>query len=845
MPRRYDESCLAVYIYKPKRQQKALDLTESGIRETLKLNTVTKVTTDSEIIYDEGDTRPIRKDIILTIEAIITQGSDTQFSDSWEYGNERPTETDRIQPSLGNAQLPSNGIRGGNPINNKFVDTAAMITFFEEFLSTPGLVVDLAHFPAAITSVVPSVSNKEVDSAFSNQVSQGFLVDSFNGPKPINIAFTPLAGGNDFQLTWKVKYSVSLQSRFNYASGGDDQLFDFSSELRLDIDKDGDLEIIVAGTVYAPNPRALYAARNKLHIITAPKSTRFSVRQLQENAPQIPTPPLQEGDDPDSVYVDLFAQLNGFYKKTTFNVEKSGRSAKFSVTYTQVKSNSAMPLGVRDIEFSHEISSSLFGEDVFQGAGFTSWKSTFNGKIKIPHRFHAAYAWHVIFFILAEKTRKLKKFNYAGNVKTTAERLQSEFGYHQDPSGNGMFSKIKGIPTFIRLKHNVFKREVDFTIDYLVVCPLQFVMSATCLFERTNNDYYQRFLLPRNQDGSLANVYSPNRLSQQWLDWVNSTDPGAAFDPTSQGGANPLTTNREFHDNAGTQIVDGGHEINPFVPKGGTGDQINHPQIHSFVTTVIDPNELDPDYELNYPDQIRGMNFIPNPVHTQSLAAVDIFRPIASEQISPSPVEQTPSATNSAVNGLVSLEETVDPRFSWVKYEESYTVSVTHPTIPVEGLSEVDADWHSEPKLYKQYINNDGSGPLLPPEIPDPSAQTRHSFASNMKGLSSEGNPNHPEEEKPITRKTYALKGSRYYVTVRGYAIRVKYPIPIPTVISIAGHKAIKVGEGRSQITPSGLGGNSPLYTAAWEQTYTVDASLEDVDILKSIESTGASIFYS
>src|SRR5690606_8875358 len=102
---------------------------------------------------------------------------------------------------------------------------------------------------------------------------------------------------------------------------------DFSSELRMDIDKDGDLEIIVAGTIYAPNPRILYKARNELNIITSPLSTSFRNSDLNQTAPQIPT----EGQDYD--YTDVFAQVNGFYRTTTFNVEKTGRSAKFSVTY--------------------------------------------------------------------------------------------------------------------------------------------------------------------------------------------------------------------------------------------------------------------------------------------------------------------------------------------------------------------------------------------------------------------------------------------------------------------------------------------------------------------------------
>lgn len=848
MPRRYTESCLSVYIYKPKTQAKALDITQAGMRESLVLNTVTSVALDSEIVYDEGDTRAIRKDTILTLEALITQNKNSEFSDSWEYGNERPGESDRIQPPLGNQPLPSNEVRGGNFINNRNIDTAALQTFLTDYLSTQGLVVDLAHYPAAITSIIPSTSLTASPSTFTPQRTAGLLVDSYNGPKPISIQFIPLAGGNDFKLVWKVKFSTSLQSTENY--GNALQAWndvDVSSELRLDIDNEGDLEIIVAGTIYAPNPRALYAARDQLHILTAPMSRQFKGTTLQEIAPQ-----TVEVDDLEK-YQDLFAQVNGFEKKVTFNVEKSGRSAKFSITYSQIKSNSAYPLGIRDIDFEHEISSSLFGENVMEGSGFTSWKSVFSGKMKIPHRFNANYAWFVIFHLIAEKTRKLKKFSKGASVSEAAAEMRKIFNEksYGGMNTNETLSKITGIPTFIRLKHRHFKREVEFTIEYLVVCPLQHVFEATCLFERVNNDYYTR-MLNANPDGTLPTNYRPKKLSQQWMDWMVSVNPDYGFDPTSMDADNPFAGRKEFRDNAGTEIVDGGHEINPFLP--GTGR--NRRQIHSFVTRTIDPNETDPDYYPEYPgdtiDSIKTFFNVPKPAKIQSLAGIGFFGTTESNMISGDPYQQPMGGTNLNSDYAVRYDETLDPRFTWVKYNETYTVHTTHPTIPTEGLSSVDSSWHSEKKLYREYINgatdeelasnpDTVKPPVVPSLVPDPSAATSVAQAS---GMHAGGSTGHPEEEGSIQRKTYALKGSRYYVTVRGHAVRVKYPIACPTVISIAGKPAIKVGEGRFMVSPQGTSGDNPVYVAAWEQTYTVDKSLDGVDLLSAIESTGASVFY-
>jgi hypothetical protein len=797
---------------------------------------------DTEIIYDEGDTRPIRKDIFLTLEAIIVQNKDSEFGDSWEYGNER-IEPDRVQPSLGNIESTSSDSRGGNPINNRFIDTAAMITFFNEYLSTPGLVVDLGHYPSEVTSIVPSMSVNQMPGS-SGPRTKGYLVDSFNGPKPLSINIKPLPGGNDFLLTWKVKFSVSPAAGFNFAYSG--QNFDISSELRLDIDQDGDLQVIVAGTIYAANPAELYNARKALTIVMTPLERQFRTTDLEQLSPQNIPP------DSTAQFTNLFAQVNGFTRDITFNIEKSGRSAKFSVNYKQIKSNSALPLGVRSIDFDHEIQSSLFSEEIFEGAGFTTWKSSFTGKMKIPHRFNANYAWFVIFYLIAQKTRKLGKFSSVDAPPTSSALTDIFTNAKGELDSEKVLTNIRGLPTYIRLKHKHFAREVEFAIDYLIVAPLQYVISASCVFERINNDYYKRFVLPRTEDGALSPNYRPAKLSQQWLDWTASMLSENAFDPTSITGQNPFRSNSKFIDNAGTEIVDTGHEINPFVAKGGIG---NSDQKFLLISQVIDPNEDDPDYD----DSFNSFYPLPNPNGYQPITSNSPGDTIDLEDIDPANYnnifrrqagQNYPTGVSNNPVALAVPSESIDPRFSWIKFEESYEVSVTHHTIPTESLTNVDYKAHSEPELYRDFINSaeypSVSDPAGVQNIPDITAETRHVFASGLKGAETNVSP--PPEPivntSDVVRKTYAAKASRYYVTVRGYALRVKYPIAIPTVISIAGAPAIKVGLGRSKITPSGLNGNMPLYLATWEQTYTVDSDISEADILSTIESTGASVHY-
>ena len=96
-----------------------------------------------------------------------------------------------------------------------------------------------------------------------------------------------------------------------------------------------------------------------------------------------------------------------------------------------------------------------------------------------------------------------------------------------------------------------------------------------------------------------------------------------------------------------------------------------------------------------------------------------------------------------------------------------------------------------------------------------------------------------------IKRKTYAIAPQRYYLKVKGVAVRAKYKIPIPAVITIAGEKAVRVGNGRfKHKCITGSEADTPYYMAMWEQTYTVDKTVTAQDIMDSIHDTGASAVY-
>lgn len=845
---RQDENVLGIYIYKLNTQKRIENLIiPDDIREGICLKTVTGVKLDTELQYDEGDTRVIRKDTTVTIEAIVNQNAITTLDTFREvYGTGAGKESTFAGPNI-TGPVTSNIIRGGSKFNNVNLDTNGLITYLTAFLSTQGLVIDLSNYPGPVRNVIPSSSI-----AGTTPLEKGWLVDTYNGPKPLSLQIEPLPGGNDFRMVWKVKYSISGKEYYAIYAGFN---YDISSELRIDVDEEGDLQIVVAGTIYAATPKDLYAGRNQVFVDILAKD----VKRL-----------VPDDDNEGSKWVDKWTQKNGFNIKSSFNIEKNGRTAKFSITYTHVKSNSAYPLGIRRIDFKHTLQSSLFGEQM-QGGGMVTWLNSFNGKIRIPHRFNAGYGWYVLWYLIAERTRKLKSFAITKKSKNpVADAITSEINKKATTDETEARSAIKAICTKVKLTHDVFNRELAFDLDYLVVCPLNYVFSATCFFERLNNDYYRRYSMPITEDGQLNKDYRPAELSKQWQTWNKSKHPSWGFDPElpekyRQG--NPELT--DMHDNTGINVIESASEIDPFDK--GEGRFNKELQKHSFVVEVTDPREKDPDYwtpGLGIDDATQSYT-VPSPgkMNPQKITSTRYINPADNKNtIGATSKPQYAENVNTNENFLEIVEDKIDPRFSWIKFEEEYHVSETHPTIPVEGLNGADVSWHGEEKLYRQFVNNPETNvfenfntiapPDVPASIPDPAGETEHRLASGMYaaslgsdpnnpgGLLTAYDPNHPEAGNPMTRKTYALKGSRYFVTVKGQAIRAQYPISIPTVISIAGAPAIKVGNGKSMLKPMGLQGTTPIYAAAWEQTYTVDKSLLNEDILTKIESTGASILY-
>jgi hypothetical protein len=784
---------------------------ESYFEEYVILRTITKCNASRELVYDEGDNRILYHNYTVEIEAILTSDQD--------YG-----------PFITLAEEV-----GDPPVFSQILERIS------NFLANQGIAINFSKFPTSIRNLVPG--NEDNIDPQGNRVGytgyHGWLFDNFNGPKVDAVRMEHMVGEGAVRLNWTLRFKTF---HTDTPIVSEPLLPKISSELRMDIDQDGDIAIFVDGTVYADSIQALYRARDVLDITIQPtKKEEITVRSRG----QLLTP-------------EKFAMVNGFHKTVKFNVEKNGRSARFSVVYTQVKSNNAFPLGIRNIEFTQSIESSLQGGSVYSGKGFQSWKMSFKGKVTLPPRMNPEYAWYVFHLLLQQQMRNTlitfdSKVWKADNNQLVTQELEVD---------GRIIAKRKYarcLPLKLKITHSHYSRELSFEVDYVVLCPISYILAVSCILNRVNNDYQRRLNQnPLNLPGQ--DNYKPLRLSEQWWLWNRSIDPSYGFDPESPDAYNPYSSNRPHRDVSGTEIFDTGHRYDPYK---ALEDQAR--QKHILITTVFDPNEFDKVYQTKDTSDASQSGYYKSDIPGNFGSAL--------EQTSQTTGSNAPVSTQpnnwkgippfSPISLLTnSRGETpeFDPKMTWIKYEQDYEIIESNGSIPVEGLSQIDQTFYQNKTLQERYANPDPSTYALT-DMPNQEVGTKfHGRTSNTKRDSqnnitgyddislSEWNEITDEDVKAnsnvVFRKTYAASPTRYFIVVRGVAMRVKYKIPMPQVISIAGAPAIRVGEGRFRHKNVAPDADLPVYMAMWEQTYTVDKTIVSEDILSSIVDTGASMLY-
>ncbi len=786
------------------------------------LNVVTSVNIDRALIYDEGESLITYNEHVVTISAVLTE--DMIFGAYIDGDN--------------------------NPSTRSFNDKLERIY---NFLSSQGLAINFGAYPGPIRKLLPDDANNTpvhgTDDYAEYTKRSGWLIDSHNGPKPLEINMETLPGQSAVKLTWKVKYKTANDPLHQTSDTMSLTVPKISNEIRMDIGEDGDLRVLVSGTIYADSLVDIYKARDWI--------------EIQWSADSEKIPGSGNVADPNFLGKDVWAIVNGFKKSVTFNIDKTGRSAKFQIIYSQLKTNNALPYYLRDISFEQSLESNLISKGL--DAGFQMWKNNYKIKITIPPRMNANYAWYVAHVLITQQNRKCE-LAYE-TTEAREEKAAQEVGTGKNGGLKKQVTPSKFFPIRVKITHKHCRREISFEVDNVLICPLNGVLESSCILNRVNNDYQKQIDISKNEDSE--DKYIPDSLSKQHNTWQYSTEVGKGknFDIFDTNNPRRLENiHKPNRDTAGTEIYDTGQNHDSV-----NTNYLGHQQKQKIllVTKIYDDQDEDPSYK-------------PAPNGTGTKNSTSFNLPGRPRKTGNSQTAGTPEGTPTSIANNDYAGKPSDPALSpfsvqrpatevnaeasYISYNQSYEILETNPTLPVDGLAAVSkSDFQAPSTTYEN------AGLADPSNDPNSTARTdnANSFSQNttcsFEGRTTRTYRSHDEVFNPTgyedsdsrstaeaafnalpvrPQATYAMTAPRYYIKVSGSALRVKYKIPVPTVLEIAGAKATKVGTGRYKIVNQAPGADLPVYLAMWEQTYTIDKTIASEDILSTIQDTGASCLY-
>lgn len=187
------------------------------------------------------------------------------------------------------------------------------------------------------------------------------------GPKPQTLVFETFGGdgGKSAHINWSVEVCSS-----DCLTGGSRYFYDFWSKSALSINKKGYQTLTRTGKI------ELHATFN--YKAQASKYWKGYIAKLtDENS------------------------MPGFHLTTNVEFSPDDRVCTFTLTYTEIESPNAYPLGVVDISFTHKAASALMGGTY--KSGFRSWENEANCRIELRPGVPATQAWNIFILIASQR----------------------------------------------------------------------------------------------------------------------------------------------------------------------------------------------------------------------------------------------------------------------------------------------------------------------------------------------------------------------------------------------------------------------------------------------------------
>ena len=635
--------------------------------------------------------------------------------------------------------------------------TDSLFDEVKQIISTPHLEFNFSNRGAgsSITAPFVGIGNPRVED------EENLLLI---GPYPEVIDWESLAGSNAIRMKWRVVWNYPncapymiqyLDESLNEVYR--DYIVSYTEEQEIDINEEGAVVRNLIGNL---------ELGGRLLDDSTPgpsKTTREAIRALTTGF--IPPIPL------------------GFNRTQKIRINKNHRQSNFVITDTELRTDNVLFPFMFKCEATHEMESDLLSNDPLQGQGFTTWLNRIEAKFTVRPGIPKAYGWPTFLNILYQRMARSQPFTgkiveYAKTPldNNIGEPLDEELplgDVDTDPHSKRVLHQ-KHIPLRLRIKDNIFGRDVEFSMEYVVTASLRYLFDMTGMF-------YPVHMAWDSKTYNLATIAN-------WLGYVP-----AVLRPGETGYEAPKTPEEQwqiYREWSQVQQNLFGYrslalpEYSLFV---NTGD------CETYENVITNKQNGDTVYQLspvNTPDPEDNANFkIPKVGDTNSTST--------------NPDEKKERNVYSTSN--------VAPELSWIKYANSFEFEENNNATMLPSVSQVNPS-----RLVGVSL---GTGNLK-----DKVNMTVHDIneASYPQRIANTEYSDHYVQ-------TYGLP--IYHIRMKGYALRVGFPIPIPSLLGAYKQDntslgnvlpAARVGKAKFKCDLVSMSTDYPVYLAMWDIPYAV-----------------------
>lgn len=186
-----------------------------------------------------------------------------------------------------------------------------------------------------------------------------------------------------------------------------------------------------------------------------------------------------------SQYFEPYQPL-GFTRKQRYVFNKENRKLEYVITDTETPNPRAKFPRIVSYTATHEVSSSLFNDDIFSGSGFLTWDTVFQGQFTVAPGYWMGWAWVAMMVIVKQRINRTVPL--AGDAQQVVKddkdaALSTAVQTGQDAAKVARKVVVpKHLMTSVRVKEHIHDRKVDISLRYLVISTLNQLFKNSGLF---------------------------------------------------------------------------------------------------------------------------------------------------------------------------------------------------------------------------------------------------------------------------------------------------------------------------------------------------------------------------